>query len=148
MDNEFRVDLDDIASAIRTSDVIAVRFVVVVERLLLDFRTTEIDGPLVRVVAPVKSIQERYDSLKQLRPRFAPPEKIVALWWPRFARSLRETGTWNLVLERLGETGHTEAVPMANQTLRQLVELEETQQRAAVAGTGFRTLWSAAPTRP
>jgi hypothetical protein len=147
MDNDFRVDLDDIASAIRTSDVIAVRFVVVGERLLLDFRATEIDGPLVKVVAPVKSIQERYDSLKQMRPRFGAPEKIVALWWPRFAHSLPATGTWNLVLERLSETGHPEAVRMANEALRELIELEEARQRAAVTGNGFRTLWSAAHTR-
>lgn len=147
MDNEFRIDVDDIASAIRTSEVIAVRFVVVAERLLLDFRSTGIDGPLVKVVAPVKSVQERYDSLRQLRPRFASPEKIVALWWPRFARSLPETGTWALVVERLGQTGHAEAVPMANDAIRQLVELEEARQRAAVSGSGFRTLWSAAPAR-
>jgi len=147
MDNDFRVDLDDVASAIRTSDVIAVRFVVVGERLLLDFRATEIDGPLVKVVPPVKSVQERYDSLKQLRPRFEAPAKIVALWWPRFARSLSSTGTWNLVLERLSETGHPESVRMAGEALRQLIELEEGRQRAAVSGKGFRTLWSATPTR-
>ncbi len=146
MDNDFRVDLDEIASAIRASEVIAARFVVVGERLLLDFRTSEVEGPLVKVVAPVTSIQERYDSLRQLRPRFALPDKIVALWWPRFARSLRSTGTWDLVLERLNASGHPEAIRMADEALCQLVLLEEVRERAAVTGTGFRTLWSAAAT--
>lgn len=143
MDNDFSVDLDDVAAAIRTNDVIAIRFVVVGQRLLLDFRATEIDPPLVKVVAPVKSIEERYASFKQLRPRFAAPEKIVALWWPRFARSLATTGVWNLVLERVSETGHPGAVREAEEAFRELVALEEAQQRAAVQGMGFRTLWSA-----
>lgn len=145
MDNDFSVDLDDVAGAIRTNDVIAIRFVVVGQRLLLDFRATELDGPLVKVVEPVKSVEERYASMKLLRPRFGPPEKIVALWWPRFARSLTTTGIWNMVLERVSETGHAGAVRQAEEALRELVELEEAQQRAAVNGRGFRTIWSASP---
>ncbi|MBE7518923.1 MAG: hypothetical protein HS107_06715 [Thermoflexaceae bacterium] len=146
MDNDFSVDLADVASAIRTNDVIAIRFVVVGQRLLLDFRATAIDPPLVKMVEPVKSIEERYATLKLLRPRFPAPERIVALWWPRFARSLETTGTWNLVLERVSETGHPAAVRDAEDALRELVALEEAQQRAAVQGAGFRTLWSASTT--
>ena len=66
MDNDFNIDLVDIASTIRTSDVITIRFVAVGQRLLLDFRATEIDGPLVKVVEPVKSVDERYRMLKKL----------------------------------------------------------------------------------
>ncbi len=146
MDNYFSVDLDDVASAIRTNDVIAIRFVVVGQRLLLDFRSTEIDPPLVKVVEPVKSVEERYASLKLLRPRLPAPENIVALWWPRFARSLTTTGMWNRVLERVSETGHPAAIREAEEALRELVALESAQQRAAVQGTGFRTLWSASTT--
>jgi len=145
MDNDFSVDLGDIAATIRSSDVIAVRFVVVGQRLLLDFRTTEIDGPMVRVVPPVKSIEERYRNLKQLRPRFPAPEKIVAIWWPRFARSLATTGTWNLVMERVSESGHVDAVRSAEEALEELIALEAEQQRDAVVGEGFRTLWSRSP---
>lgn len=147
MDNDFNIDLADIASTVRTNDVITVRFVAVGQRLLLDFRTTEIDGPLIKVVDPVKSVEERYRMLRKLRPRFLSPERIVAIWWPRFAYSLESTGVWGEVMKRVTESGHIDAVRSAEETLSELLKLERTQQRAAVRGDGFKTLWSAAPTR-
>jgi hypothetical protein len=145
MDNDFNIDLLDIAATIRARDVITVRFVALGHRLLLDFRATEIDGPMVKVVEPVKTIDERYRSLKRLRPRFPLPEKIVSVWWPRFAPSLETTGTWDVVMERVSETGHVDAVRKAEQTLARLIALEQAQQRDAIRGQGFRTLWSASP---
>ena len=145
MDNDFSIDLVDIAQTIRSSEVIAIRFVAVGHRLLLDFRSTEIDGPMVRVVTPVKSIEERYRSLRQLRPRFDSPEKIVAIWWPRFCSSLAPTGVWSEVMERVTESGHTEAVRLAEGALAELLELERRQHQEAIRGEGFRTLWSASP---
>jgi hypothetical protein len=145
MDNDFSIDLADIGASIRSGEVITLRFVAVGHRLLLDFRATELDGPLVRVVEPVRSIEERYRTLKQLRPRFAPPEKIVAVWWPRFTASLRTTGIWDEVLSRISESGHADAVRRANDALAELIELEQKQQRDAVTGSGFRTLWSRSP---
>ena len=146
MDNDFNVDLVEIASTVRTHDVVVVRFITVGQRLLLDFRSSEIDGPLVRMVEPVRSVQERYKSLRQLRPRFNDPEKIVAVFWPRFARSLDETGVWREVAERIIETGHPESVREAAGVLAELIELERLQQREAVrGGEQFRTLWSASP---
>lgn len=147
MDNDFSIDLVDIAASIRTGEVLTLRFVAVGHRLLLDFRTTDIDGPLVKIVEPVKSIEERYRSLRKLRPRFEGPEKIVSIWWPRFAASLRTTGIWDEVMQRISDSGHTDAVRRAEDALQELIALEAAQQRAAISGTGFRTLWSASPSR-
>jgi hypothetical protein len=147
MDNDFSIDLVDIASTVRSNDVITIRFVAVGQRLLLDFRATEIDGPLVKVVEPVKSVEERYRHLRKLRPRFGPPERIVSIWWPRFAHSLESTGVWKEVMERISESGHVDAVRAAEDALSELIQLEYQQQRDAVRGEGFRTLWSASPTR-
>src|SRR5690606_9109305 len=112
-------------------------------RLLLDFRSSEVDGPFVRVVQPVRSIDERYRALKQLRPRFALPDRIVAIWWPRFASSLRSTGVWADVMQRVSESGHVDAVRAAEDALDELIRLEAQAQRDAVRGEGFRTMWSA-----
>lgn len=147
MDNDFNIDLIDIATTIRTNDVITIRFVAVGHRLLLDFRTTEIDGPMLKVVEPVKSVEERYRHLRKLRPRFAPPERIVAIWWPRFASSLEPTGVWREVMERVSDSGHVDAVRTAEDTLAELMALEREQQKDAVRGEGFRTLWSASRSR-
>ncbi len=147
MDNDFNIDLVDIATTIHANDVITIRFVAVGQRLLLDFRATEIDGPLVKVVEPVKSVEERYRMLKKLRPRFSSPERIVSIWWPRFAYSLESTGIWAAVMERVTESGHVDAVRSAEETLSELLKLERGQQRDAVRGDGFKTLWSATPSR-
>ena len=44
------------------------------------------------------------------------------------------------------EAGHVHAVRMAEAALAELVALERQQQRDAITGKGFRTLWSASPT--
>lgn len=144
MDNDFSIDLADIAASIHTSDVVAIRFVSVGQRLLLDFRCTDLDGPLVRVVEPVNSVEERYQSLRRLRPRFPAPEKIVAIWWPRFASSLESTGIWQEITGRVRDSGHEEALQRAAEALASLLELERDEQRHAITGDGFRTLWAAA----
>ncbi|MCC6387853.1 MAG: hypothetical protein IT302_10775 [Dehalococcoidia bacterium] len=143
MDNDFSIDLSEIAATLRTSEVVTLRFVAVGHRLLLDFRCSELDGPLVKVVEPVKSVEERYRTLRRLRPRFAPPEKIVAVWWPRFTASLRSTGVWAEVMARVSETGHVDAVRRAEEALDELVALERQEQVRAIQGEGFRTIWVA-----
>lgn len=146
MDNDFSVDVDEIAETIRTHDVVIVRFITLGQRLLLDFRATEIDGPLVRLVDPVRNVQERYANLRQLRPRFGDPGKIVAVFWPRFAASLESAGLWGQIAERIIETGHAESVRAAAGMMAEIAELERAHQRAAIrGGERFRTLWSASP---
>jgi predicted Zn-dependent protease with MMP-like domain len=139
MDNDFSIDLAEIAATVHTAEVVAIRFVSTAQRLLLDFRSSELDGPMVRVVEPVTSVEERYRSLRRLRPRFPAPEKIVAIWWPRFVTSLESTGIWDEILERVRDGGNDEAVERAREALRSLLELEHEQQHDAITGKGFRT---------
>jgi len=148
VDNDFSVDLAEIASTIRTHDVIVVRFISVGDRLLLDFRSDGIEGPLVRLVGPVKDVQQRYRELRTMRPRFGDPEKMVSVFWPRFAGSLEATGVWGVVLDRAAASGHPGAVAEAESALTALLARERAHQRAAIAGAdGFRTLWSASPAK-
>src|SRR5207237_6209142 len=69
VDNEYLVDYSDILKTVRRADVVAFRFVTVPERLLVDNRFTEVDPPMVRLVPQVTSAEERFKSLKVLRPR-------------------------------------------------------------------------------
>ena len=147
MDNDFNIDLVDIATTIRSGEVLTIRFVAVGQRLLLDFRSTELDGPMVRVVMPVKSVEERYRTLGQMRPRFLAPRRIESIWWPRFATSLASTGVWKAVMERVSESGHVDAVRQAEEALAEIIRLEREQQKDAIRGTGFRTLWAASARR-
>jgi hypothetical protein len=148
VDNDYNIDLDEIAKTIRTHDVIVLRFVTVGQRLLLDFRCTEIDGPAVRLVDPVKSVQERYANLRKIRPRFRDPEKIVMVYWPRFTRSLGETEAWREVNARLVDAGFPESVREAEHALAEVVQAEAEHQRSAIlGGEGFKTIWGASPAK-
>ena len=123
--------------------MVSVRFVVLGERLLLDFRTSDVDGPLVKVVPRVRSVQERYESLRKMRPRFDDPPRIISIFWPKFASSLESSGVKDAVLERVSDSGHPDAVRRAAIAFEELVALERARQMDAVQGEGFRTLWSA-----
>ena len=146
MDNSFGVEPQKVIATIREHDVIAIRFVTIGRRLLLDFRASELDGPLVRMVEPVKSARERFVELAKMRPRFRSPEKIVAVWWPRYVRSMVETGVREAILARVAESGHADAVRSAERELDAIQDEERRYEQAAIVGEGFRTLWSASPT--
>lgn len=143
MDNDYSVDLDELAGTIAATDVVTMRFITVGHRLLLDFRSTGVDGPMVRVVDPVRSIRERYESLRQLRPRFDLPERIVSVSWPRYVRSLAASPVWETVVDRVAASGDQASMQATGATLQQLLRLETEHQREAITGPGFRTLWSA-----
>jgi hypothetical protein len=143
VDNDYSVDLEDVANAILTNDVVVLRFVSVPKRLLLDFRATGVDGPTVRCVHGVRSIEERYEHLRRIRPRFPAPERVVAVFWPRFIASLVSTGVWDHVMRRLTDSGYVDSVREAHEAFAELEALERQHHRAAITGDGFRTLWSA-----
>ncbi|MDZ7727663.1 MAG: hypothetical protein U5Q44_05385 [Dehalococcoidia bacterium] len=142
MDNDFTGDVEELVRTLASNEVVAMRFVTVGQRLLLDFRTAEAEGPLVRVVPPVRSARERYMTLRQLRPHFDLPDRIVAVAWPGFARSLEASAAWETILRRLERSGDEDALPEARGTIAELCRLEDETHRHAIRGQGFRTLWS------
>lgn len=142
MDNDFRGDDAELARTISTHEVVAVRFVTVGRRLLLDFRSTDLDGPLIKVVPAVRSARERYESLRTLRPRFELPGRIVAAAWPGYVRSLGMSAAWGAVAQRIEESGHPAVIEQAERALAELEQSERETHMNAIRGDGFRTLWS------
>jgi hypothetical protein len=147
VDNDFTVDLDDILATLSSADVVVMRFVSLGQRLLLDFRTDRKSGPVVRVVRPVNSVEERYRELRKIRPGFENPERIVSIWWPRFAGSLRASLAWQAVLDRVSDSGFEDSLCEAEAAIDELVAFERQAARDAVSGNGYRTLWSASAAR-
>lgn len=143
MDNEYHLDFDQILSTIRTADVVAFRFVTVPMRLLIDNRSNELDPPMVKLVPRVTSAEERFKSLKMLRPRFKLPNKISAIWWPRYISSLEDSGVWGAVAKRIGDAGFDEALAECASVLAELKRMEREEMTNAIAGEGYRTLWPA-----
>lgn len=141
MDNDFYLDYDEIVRTIRSADVVTFRFVIVNQRLLIDNRSSEIDPPLVKVVPRASSVEERFRSLKQLRPRFRLPEKISAIWWPKSIDSLVEHGVWDAIVQRIVEGGFAQAAGECDGVLQELRTLERQEILNAITGEGYQALW-------
>lgn len=143
MDNEYRLDRERILSTVRGSDVVAFRFVTIPSRLLIDNRFSEHDPPMVRIVPKVDSAEERFRSLKQMRPRFKLPPKISAIWWPRYVTTLAEIGIWAAIVERISDNGFPVVADECADIFDELLRLERLEVVNAIAGEGYRTLWPA-----
>lgn len=140
---EFGIDLDDVRRVIDAADVLVVRFVITDRRLLVDARTSEGQGPMVRVVPRAGSVEERFRSLKMMRPRFRAPERILTFNWPRHARALAEAGVWDHLDRRLVGLGGEDAARQCAEAFRELVEEERRIEIAAIRGSdAFHTKWS------
>lgn len=147
MDNDFGLDIESILRIIDAAEVITFRFMIVQQRLLIDARYNETAGPLIKLVARANSVEERFRSLKQLRPRFRLPEKITAIWWPRYVESLVTTGVWERIVRRLTASGFPEAEVQCQEVLQELRQLERTEVMNAILGHGYHPLWERQPKR-
>lgn len=143
MDNEYYFDRDAVLRTIRRADVIAFRFVTIPMRLLIDNRHSEADAPMIKIVPKVDSAEERFKSLKALRPRFKLPPKISAIWWPRYIQSLKDTGVWEAIAARMVDNGFPTMADECEQVFEELRRMERLEVVNAIGGEGYRTLWPA-----
>lgn len=141
MDNDYGIDLGEVMRVIRSADVLMLRFVVVSDRLLLDARSNELDGPMLKVVPRVNGARERFRELRRLRPRFPLPDRITAVQWPHRIATLSSSGVWDIVRERLSASGFPGAADQADAILEELTRLEKLEIRNAIKGEGYQTYW-------
>ena len=142
MDTDYGIDFEAIFEVIASAEVITFRFVTVPQRLLFDARHTQLEGPFLRLVPQAASLEERFKAIKQLRPRFKLPEKITGIWWPRYARSLVDTGVWERVLARIRNTTFPQAADQCDEVLRELIQREQAEILNAITGKGYHTVWA------
>ncbi|MFN8507011.1 MAG: hypothetical protein U0547_05525 [Dehalococcoidia bacterium] len=142
MNEEYGVDLDEVFSVIDSSDVLVVRFHMIQKRLLADFRTKAGVGPFLAVVPRAESVEDRFRTIRRMRPDFGFPEKVMSFAWPRSVPVLLASGTWQHLVDRMAELGGADAVEMCGRIMEQLM-LEERQEVAqAIRGADhYQTLW-------
>ncbi|HEY4684799.1 MAG TPA: hypothetical protein VII57_02010 [Dehalococcoidia bacterium] len=141
MDNDYVLNLDDILRTIASAEVVRFRFGLLDKRLLIDNRCNELEGPLVKLVDRAGSSEESFRNLKRLRPRFPLPDKMTAIWWPKYVSTLRSTGVWEAIVSRIADAGFADAVRQSEDALRELLRMEREEIRNAITGVGFQTIW-------
>jgi hypothetical protein len=142
MENDFGLDVGEILKVIDTADVLVIRFAILEKRLLVDARRSDEEGPLIKIVPRVDSVEERFRHLKSLRPKFPLPEKIMSFMWPRHLELLEKSGVWPRLVKRLTESGHGDVKAECDAAWQELLQEEQTEVRSAIKGSeGYQALW-------
>ena len=143
MNVDYGIDLDEVRRVIDGAEVLVIRFSVTDRRLLIDSRSNEHAGPMIRVVPPAQSAEERFRAIKVLRPRFRVPQRVVTFHWPRHARAMAEAGVWDHIVRRLVACGIENAGDCDDAYAELLREEHAVEARAITGGDGFQTVWPA-----
>jgi hypothetical protein len=141
MDQEFRLDLAEVRQSVGRAEVVTVHFVYFRETLLLDTRRSVSDPPLARIRPAVATVEERLKDIRKLRPRFGRPESITYIPWPKYVASLRESGLWDLLVDRMVSAGGGKAEEELIRLYRRLRRDEWNEYRSAIAGKGYKAVW-------
>jgi hypothetical protein len=142
MENDFGLDLQDIFAVIDTAEVIIVRLQLIEQRLLIDTRQSALEGPMISLVPRAGSAEERFRSLKRMRPRFPVPDRIMSFQWPRQAGSLKAAGVWDRILHRLNQNGSDDVAQRCEEVFKEMLSLERQEMMAAIrGGEGYETVW-------
>jgi hypothetical protein len=140
--DDYGLDIDEVTKVIDSADVLVVRFALLDKRLLIDSRTNEQDGPAITLVQKANSVEERFKSLKQMRPRFPLPEKIMSFMWPRHIETLRNSGIWEKIQQRLTSLGGDTMSERCDEIYGELMREEKAEVLEAIrGGSGYQALW-------
>src|SRR5438067_2326966 len=97
-ENGLLVNIAEIESIVKSADVFTASFRLFPERLLIDTRYDRSPDPgacgtpMVAIVDPVESIQERFFWLGQHRPSLGMPKSFEFFFWPHSTLYLEESG--------------------------------------------------------
>ena len=141
MDDNFEIDAGELHNAVRSGDVPSILFPLIRKTLIIDTRFNADDEPMVRVVAQAGSLEERYRSIRRMRPSFPRPENITAFPWPKYVSSLLQTGVITLIRGRLEQSGFQGPLHDLDKALARLRSLEKQELAAVVLGERYHTIW-------
>ena len=143
--DDYGLDIDEVTRVIDAAEVLVVRFAILDKRLLIDARTSETDGPLIAVVPRAQSVEDRFKSLKKLRPLFPLPEKIMSFMWPRHVETMRNAGVWEKIESRLVSLGGEPMMEQCQSAYQELAHQERLEVLSAIkGGEGYQSLWERA----
>ena len=143
MDEDIDFDLDNVLRKIDEAEVISLFFPTFRKSVVIDTRSSDTEGPMIRVLPMVASPQERLRSIRRLRPGFPRLHHLTLIPWPRYVDSLVSLGVWDRITGRFAQSGRNQMVEQCEAVLAELTRLEKDELRGVVRGDNYRTVWSA-----
>jgi hypothetical protein len=141
-ENGLNLNLAEVFEAVGKSDVLVLGFLHLTPRILFDTRTGP-GGPLFRFVPPVRTPEERFAQLRKLRKGLGDPERFVFIQWPLGLDSLENNGVWQRIMEHCRAAAPDRADADCATVMKRLRELDRKEDRDAIAGESYRTIWPA-----
>lgn len=139
-ENGLSLDLAEAVEAVGKSDVLVLGFLHIAPRVLFDTRRGN-DKPLFRLVAPVRTPEERLAQLRKLRPSLDDPRRYVFIQWPLGLSSLVEMEIWDRIVDHCVKSAGEAARADCDGILQRLQELDRKEEREAIWGESYRTIW-------
>ena len=140
-ENGLQVDLEALRERLENADLIVIGVHAFPERLLLDARSSPTEGPLVAVVAPVTSLQERYAWLGKHRSAFGLPDDFTFAMWPHSISLIREHEVLEPMSARMTAVSNEADLAMSRAIARLEVLERRTIREAVLGGPGWESLW-------
>ncbi len=142
------IDLEEVASVVAEAEVLIVGFPICAERLLLALRPDDHPPPMIDLVAPLTSAEERAAWLRTLRPSLGIPQRSVFFNWPHSIDYLESCGVLERAATRVRSEHGLDVASRVESVLYRLRRRERDFTQRALAGSeGFATLWSATAPR-
>ncbi len=143
MDSTYEVDIQGLLGTVQRSDHLIVRFSTLPQRLFLDFRTEDQEGPGVFVLPEASIIHDRLASIAAARPNFPRPEKLYVMAWPLRVAGLERLGFVEAARQRFASMDAFDQVREIDRAVATLGQAEQSEMHRAVTGQGYRTIWPA-----
>lgn len=134
------IDLEELRRVVDNADVFTIGFRMFPERMIIDTRSTDDTPPMVRVVEPVSTVEERFFWLGRERPQFRVPERFTFFVWPHSLRYFEDSGLGDMIRDRVCPISE-ECESQVTRGIQQLKALERKAERDAIAGRNYQTLW-------
>ena len=141
-ENGLLIDLDEVRKAVNACDVFTIGFRLFPQRLIIDTRLSEQEGPMVELVEAVGTVEERFFWLGKRRPSFGVPEQFTFFVWPHSIRFLNDCGIVQHIRERVKASEREDAAGQVDSALAEVEGLERQAIQEALTGKNYHTLWS------
>lgn len=140
-ENGLLIDLNEVGRVVDSCDVFTIGFRLFPQRLIVDTRTLEDEGPMVEVVEPVGTVEERFFWLGKRRPRFGVPQRFTFFVWPHSVQFFVNCGLAQRIGQRLEVAARPEAAQALARALDELRRLERQAVQDALSGRNYHTIW-------
>lgn len=137
--------ITQVLSTIDEAEVLTIFFPNLARALVVDARRNLEEGPLVKVVGQVNSMEERMAAIEKMRPGLGRVRSIAGIPWAKSIRTLQENGVIARLEQRLVSAGENpyEAAYACDTAFKKLQELEKEQWVNVIKGKNslYKNIW-------